>query len=97
MMDAAYQIRDCSELLSPALLIYRRIVRQNLETMIAMARGAQQLRPHVKTHKMAEIVADWKSRWAFISTSAPPSPRPRWSPRRAGLTCSSRIRSSGRM
>ena len=41
---------------SPALLIYRDIVRENLQAMIAMARGADRLRPHVKTHKMAEIV-----------------------------------------
>jgi D-serine deaminase-like pyridoxal phosphate-dependent protein len=43
-------------LLSPGLLIYRGLVRQNIETMIAMARGMERLRPHVKTHKMAEIV-----------------------------------------
>src|SRR5438105_928499 len=56
MMDPRYTLRDTSELLSPGLLIYRGLVRQNLQGMIAMAKGADRLRPHVKTHKMAEVV-----------------------------------------
>ena len=56
MMDPRYQLHDPSELLSPSLLIYPRLVRQNLQDMIALAGGAERLRPHVKTHKMAEIV-----------------------------------------
>jgi D-threonine aldolase len=56
MRDSLYALRDPSELLSPGVLVYRNIVRQNLQGMIAMARGADRLRPHVKTHKMAEIV-----------------------------------------
>ena len=49
-------LHDPSELLSPSLLIYPKLVRQNLQDMIALARGPERLRPHVKTHKMAEIV-----------------------------------------
>ena len=56
MMDPRYLVRDSSELLSPSLLIFPILVQQNLESMISMARGADRLRPHVKTHKMAEIV-----------------------------------------
>jgi D-threonine aldolase len=56
MTGSPYTLRDATELLSPGLLIYRGLVRQNLETMMAMARGAERLRPHVKTHKMAELV-----------------------------------------
>jgi D-serine deaminase-like pyridoxal phosphate-dependent protein len=37
-------------------LVYPEIIRHNLQQMIAMARGTDRLRPHVKTHKMAEIV-----------------------------------------
>src|SRR5262245_59078459 len=55
-MDQRYSIDDPSRLLSPSLLIFRSLVRQNLQAMIAMARGAERLRPHVKTHKMAEVV-----------------------------------------
>jgi D-threonine aldolase len=56
MMESQYSLRDASELLSPGLLIYRSLVRQNLQTMIAIARGAERVRPHVKTHKMADII-----------------------------------------
>jgi D-threonine aldolase len=56
MIDPRYVLRDPSELLSPSLLIYPKLVRQNIETMISMAHGPERLRPHVKTHKMAEIV-----------------------------------------
>ena len=56
MMDPHHVVRDPSELLSPSLLIYPRLVRQNIQDMIALAGGAARLRPHVKTHKMAEIV-----------------------------------------
>ena len=56
MMDTRYAIHDPSALLSPSLLIYPEIVRQNLQEMIVLAGGADRLRPHVKTHKMAEIV-----------------------------------------
>src|SRR5437899_6041239 len=55
-MDPRYALPDTSELLSPGLLIFRGLVRQNLQDMIALARGPDRLRPHVKTHKMAEIV-----------------------------------------
>ena len=54
-MDPRYRLHDPSELLSPSLLVYRALVRGNLEQMIAMARGADRLRPHVKTHKTLEI------------------------------------------
>jgi D-serine deaminase-like pyridoxal phosphate-dependent protein len=55
-MDSRYFINNPTELLSPSLLIYRDLVRQNLSGMITMARGPDRLRPHVKTHKMAAIV-----------------------------------------
>jgi D-serine deaminase-like pyridoxal phosphate-dependent protein len=55
-MPSPYRLDDPSTLLSPALLIFRALVRRNLETMIAMARGADRLRPHVKTHKMPALV-----------------------------------------
>ena len=55
-MDPRYPLNDPSSLLSPSLVIHRAILRRNLEGMIAMARGADRLRPHVKTHKMAEVV-----------------------------------------
>jgi D-serine deaminase-like pyridoxal phosphate-dependent protein len=56
MMDRHYKIHNPSELFSPSLLVYPELVRQNLLAMIALARGVERLRPHVKTHKMAEII-----------------------------------------
>jgi D-threonine aldolase len=55
-MHPLYALNDPSTLLSPSLLVFRPLVRRNLEAMITMARGADRLRPHVKTHKMAEVV-----------------------------------------
>ncbi len=56
MMDQRYAFLLPSELLSPSLLIYRQLAARNIQGMIAIARGPERLRPHVKTHKMAEIV-----------------------------------------
>lgn len=41
---------------SPALLIYPDRVEENIRRMIRIAGGVNRLRPHVKTHKLAEIV-----------------------------------------
>ena len=54
--DPRRAIEDLDALPSPSLILDRGIVRRNLEAMIALARGADRLRPHVKTHKMAAIV-----------------------------------------
>ncbi|MFV1995500.1 MAG: D-TA family PLP-dependent enzyme, partial [Verrucomicrobiales bacterium] len=41
---------------SPALLVIEEQVRQNIATAVDLAGGADRLRPHVKTHKMEEVV-----------------------------------------
>ncbi|WP_435016831.1 D-TA family PLP-dependent enzyme [Tundrisphaera sp. TA3] len=56
MIDARYPITDVENLLSPSLVIFRAEVRRNLEAMIAMAGDVGRLRPHVKTHKMPQLV-----------------------------------------
>src|SRR4051812_32147882 len=56
MFERPYLIDDPSALLSPSLVIFRDLVRKNLTAMVDLARGADRLRPHVKTHKMAAIV-----------------------------------------
>jgi D-serine deaminase-like pyridoxal phosphate-dependent protein len=55
-MDPRYRFEPVAGLLSPSLVIFRDIVRQNLSEMITLARDEGRLRPHVKTHKMAEVV-----------------------------------------
>ncbi|MBX3413777.1 MAG: D-TA family PLP-dependent enzyme [Pirellulales bacterium] len=58
MADAPwYEISNVDEIASPTLLVYLDRVRQNVARMIEMAGGTRRLRPHVKTHKMAEVVS----------------------------------------
>jgi D-serine deaminase-like pyridoxal phosphate-dependent protein len=52
-----WEVEDTSEIITPALLIYKDRVASNLGRMLEMAGSAARLRPHVKTHKMREIVA----------------------------------------
>ena len=51
-----YIINDTSDVISPSLLVYPERIKKNVQRMIEMAGGAEFLRPHIKTHKMAEIV-----------------------------------------
>jgi D-serine deaminase-like pyridoxal phosphate-dependent protein len=51
------KVENIAEVASPALLVYPDRVEENLKRMIRLtAGGAQRLRPHVKTHKLAELV-----------------------------------------
>lgn len=50
-----YLVENADDIPSPALLIYRARVEANLRQMVAIAGGAERLRPHVKTHKLAEV------------------------------------------
>ena len=51
-----YELQDEDGLISPSLLVYPDRVTKNAEHMIKMARNPNRLRPHIKTHKMAEII-----------------------------------------
>jgi D-serine deaminase-like pyridoxal phosphate-dependent protein len=51
-----YRIANVAEIASPALLVYPDRVEENTRRMVAMAGSADRLRPHVKTHKLAEVV-----------------------------------------
>ncbi len=51
-----YRLENESEIDSPALLIYPDRIFENIRRMIVMAGGAKRLRPHIKTHKMQEII-----------------------------------------
>lgn len=50
-------LTNADEVLSPSLLIYPDRVVENLRRMVAMAGDVGRLRPHVKTHKLPQIVA----------------------------------------
>lgn len=56
-MSDWYAISNANAISTPTVLVYPDRVEQNLKRMIAMAGGAARLRPHVKTHKLPQIVA----------------------------------------
>ena len=51
-----YRLEDPSEIPSPTLLIFREIARRNVARMIELAGDPDRLRPHVKTHKMPDLI-----------------------------------------
>ncbi|WP_396636684.1 D-TA family PLP-dependent enzyme [Maribacter sp. R77961] len=52
-----YKLKTPEHIISPSLLVYPERILQNIRTMIDMAGGTTNLRPHIKTHKCAEIIA----------------------------------------
>jgi len=55
-MQQWYNVARVAEIPSPALLIFPDRIEENIQRMIHMAGGPENLRPHVKTHKMSEVV-----------------------------------------
>jgi D-serine deaminase-like pyridoxal phosphate-dependent protein len=51
-----YQVSNADEVNSPALLVYPDRIEENIQKLIAIAGDINRLRPHVKTHKMPEII-----------------------------------------
>lgn len=56
-MSQWYQIENANRIASPTVLIFPDRIRENLRRMIALVGDVSRLRPHVKTHKMPQIVA----------------------------------------
>jgi len=56
-MSDWYTISNADAINTPTVLIYPDRVKKNLQRMIAMAGDVARLRPHVKTHKLPQIVA----------------------------------------
>lgn len=50
-----YAIENVEDVPSPAILVYPDRVGRNIDRMIAQAGDVKRLRPHVKTHKTAEV------------------------------------------
>jgi D-serine deaminase-like pyridoxal phosphate-dependent protein len=49
-------VSNVAEVPSPALLVYPERVEENVRRMISTAGGVERLRPHMKTHKMPEMI-----------------------------------------
>ena len=56
-MTQWYSIDNEDDVSSPALLIYPDRIQENLRRMIESAGDVSRLRPHVKTHKIPQIIA----------------------------------------
>lgn len=55
--DNWYCVENVEELPSPAFLLWPDRIEQNIQTMLSIVDGnAESLRPHVKTHKLGEVV-----------------------------------------
>ncbi|WP_025667322.1 D-TA family PLP-dependent enzyme [Aquimarina megaterium] len=51
-----YEISDVENVISPSLIVYPDRIKENIKMMIQIAGGTDALRPHIKTHKIAEII-----------------------------------------
>ena len=51
-----YKISNAEGLITPSLLVYPERIEKNIQTMIKIAGSSENLRPHIKTHKIAEII-----------------------------------------
>jgi len=51
-----YRLTDTTHVISPSLLVYPDRIEKNIQIMIDMVGGPENLRPHIKTHKMGEII-----------------------------------------
>lgn len=68
-----YHIENIDDIDSPALVIFPERIKKNISIMIEMVGDVNRLRPHVKTHKMKEVVqlqldrGIWKFKCATIA------------------------------
>jgi D-serine deaminase-like pyridoxal phosphate-dependent protein len=54
-MNNWYEIKDIDSIDSPALVIYKERVEENICVLLSMIDDPKRLRPHVKTHKSKEV------------------------------------------
>lgn len=52
-----YHIKNIADIDSPALVIYKDRVEKNIDTLISTIDDVNRLRPHIKTHKSAEVTS----------------------------------------
>ncbi len=50
-----YHVKNIKDVDSPALIVYKERVKQNIARAVALVDSAAQMRPHVKTHKIKEV------------------------------------------
>lgn len=55
-MKDIYQFEESNSLITPALVYYRDVIKENIARAISVAGGPEHLWPHVKSHKMEQMV-----------------------------------------
>ena len=56
VMDNHYKFEESKDVITPALVYYLDIIKENIKKAVDLAGGPGYLWPHVKTHKMAQMV-----------------------------------------
>ena len=56
VLEAWHTVSNVAEIPSPALLVYPERIEENVRRMLKLADGPERLRPHMKTHKMPELI-----------------------------------------
>ncbi len=51
-----YEIINADETISPSLLVFPKRIEENIKMMIQISGRAENLRPHIKTYKMREVI-----------------------------------------
>lgn len=51
-----YELKTHEDVVSPSLLVYPDRIERNIKLMVEMVGDPKKLRPHIKTHKTAEII-----------------------------------------
>ena len=51
-----FHVTNAGDVPSPALLLFPDRIRENIRRMVRIAGSPARLRPHIKTHKLAELV-----------------------------------------
>lgn len=52
----SYSFEGSDAIITPALIYYKELIQKNTLTAINMAHGATHLWPHIKSHKMADVI-----------------------------------------
>jgi D-serine deaminase-like pyridoxal phosphate-dependent protein len=56
MSQQWFEFKEVADVPSPALLVYRDRVQENIRRMLSIAGSPERLRPHIKTHKIREML-----------------------------------------
>ena len=56
MKEDWFKLENTDEIITPSLVVFPNRILHNIKLMIEIAGGTESLRPHIKTHKMSEII-----------------------------------------